>query len=303
MKYNKIVLAGGSGYIGRVLARNFRDRCKQIIILSRKARPQAGNITTIVWDGKNPGNWQYEIDGADILINLTGKSVDCRYNKRNRTEILNSRIDAITALNKAVNQLAIKPRLFLNISSATIYRHAEDHAQDEQHGEYGEGFSVDVCTAWENAFFEQNAPVRKATLRMAIVLGAKAGALPQYIKLTRMGFGGIQGNGKQMFSWIHEDEISDMTDFLYARNDLSGVFNASSPNPVNNKMLMQLLRQKLKVSFGIPTSKWMIEIGTALAGTEAELVLKSRWVLPQRLLQEGYVFQHPNLDEALNTII
>ena len=303
MLYKKIVLAGGSGCIGTVLAEDFKNHCEEIIILSRKPHPAKDNIKTIVWDARNTGEWLNYLEGADMLINLTGKSVNCRYNDKNKQAIFNSRLLSIAVLGKAIEQLETKPKLFLNITSATIYRHAEDRPQDEFDGEYGSGFSVDVCKAWEKIFFEQASEVRKIALRMAIVLSLKDGALPRYLKLTKCGLGGIQGNGQQMISWIHEQEISNIIEFLFQRDNLQGVFNASAPQPLSNKHFMKTLRQQLNMPFGLPATKWMLEIGTALAGTEAELILKSRWVLPTRLLREGYMFKFPAFQNALQHLL
>lgn len=303
MRYNKIVLAGGSGCIGTVLAEDFKPICEEIIILSRHPHPAKDNIKTIVWDAKTTGDWVPQLDGADMLINLTGKSVNCRYTPANKQAIIDSRLSSIAALGKAIALLPTKPKLFINITSATIYRHAEDRPQDEFNGEYGKGFSVEVCKAWETMFFAQAPEVRKVALRMAIVLSLNDGAFPRYLNLTKFGLGGIQGNGNQRISWIHEREISNMINFVFRREDLQGIFNASAPEPLSNKDFTKALRQRLGIPFGFPATKWMLEIGTALAGTETELILKSRWVLPTRLLREGYVFKFATFQESINDIL
>ena len=192
----------------------------------------------------------------------------------------------------------------MNSSTATIYRHAEDRPMTEDAGEPGKGFSVNVATSWENAFFECTLPgTRQVALRTAIVLGKDGGVIQPFMNLVRFGFGGKQGNGNQMFSWIHIEDLCNIIVFLQSREELSGIFNCSAPNPVTNKILMRTLRQHMRVSFGLPSPTWLLKVGALIIKTETELILKSRWVIPERLLKAGYIFKYPTLDSALQDIL
>jgi uncharacterized protein (TIGR01777 family) len=245
-----------------------------------------------------------ELEGADLLINLTGKNVNCRYNQKNKDEILNSRVNATVALGKAFETLRTPPKVWIQSASATIYRHAEDRAMDEITGEIGEGFSVDVCNAWEKTFWEQNAPhTRKVLLRIGIVLGKSDSALPRMLRLARFGLGGQQGNGKQYMSWIHEDEVVSIMDWIYKHEEIKGTFNCTSPQPLTNANFMRCIRTVCNVPFGVPTPAWLLTIGAWLIGTETELILKSRWVLPKKLIEAGYVFRFPHLSDTLTDIV
>lgn len=310
--HNKhIVLAGGTGFIGHAMAAAWGKQNK-VTILTRGIKGAANNTfgtTTTVdnvnylqWDGKTTGAWVQALEGCDILINLAGRSVNCRYNEANRKEIMNSRVDAVNVLGAAVGQLKHPPELMINVASATIYRHAEDRPQDEATGEIEDGFSIDVCKAWEAAF---NAlmlkQTRKVQLRMAIVLG-KGGVLVPYSNLAKAGLGGHQGNGRQMFSWIHIDDVIAMAEWLYEHKEQQGTYNASAPQPVTNSTFMQMLRGHYKMP-GLPAPKWLLEIAAWLKGTETELLLKSRWVVPARLQQEGFSFRYPALKECLANLL
>lgn len=300
----KVILAGGSGYIGTVLADFYRDKAREIIILSRREEATKGNVRTIVWDAEHSGNWIKELEGADLLINLTGKNVNCRYNAKNRREILDSRIHATNVLGNAIRQLADPPKTWIQCASATIYRHAEDRYMDETGGETGSGFSVEVCKAWEKAFWDQETPgLRKILLRTGIVLGKSDGVFPRLKNLVRFGLGGRQGNGRQYVSWIHERDVSGIIHWLYAHKDLSGTFNCTSPGPVANSTFMRSMRKACVVPVGLPAPAWLLTLGAWMIGTETELILKSRWVMPGKLLAAGYTFQFPDLDAALRDII
>lgn len=304
MKYNKIVLAGGNGYLGRVLQDYYRSRALEIIVLSRKPKPADENITTVMWDAQQTGEWTRCLSGADMLINLCGKNVNCRYTPRNRTEIIDSRVAPTLLLGDAVQKLPEPPRLWINVTSATIYRHAEDRAQDEERGETGYGFSVEVCRKWEDAFFRcQTAKTRKIALRMGIVLGRRDGAFPRLLALARMGLGGLQGNGDQYTSWIHEQDAAKCTEWLLENEQLSGIFNATAPKPVQNRYMMNAIRQACGMPFGLPAPAWLLEIGARLIGTETELLLKSRWVVPKRLLDHQFEFSYADITHAVNDIV
>jgi len=300
----KIIIAGGTGFLGQILAQYFKDKYQEIIILTRKEKPDNDNIKYIIWDGKTKDKWFSYLEGADVLINLTGRSVDCRYNEKNKATILNSRVDATEILGHAVRMCDAPPKVWLNSSTATIYRHSMDKEMDEFTGEIGSGFSVDVAKAWEASFFSQVTPkTRKIALRTAIVLGKKGGALKPIVNLAKAGFGGKQGNGNQYFSWLHEDDFSRAIHFLIDKEELEGIFNLVAPKPTTNTILMSTIRQLLKIPFGIPLPKWLLEIGANMIRTETELVLKSRRVVPKRLIDNGFSFKYMSLTKSLNHLI
>lgn len=291
----KIVLAGGTGFIGQYFEKRFKELGYEVKIISRQS-------PSISWDDTN--GIIDALEGAELLINLAGKSVNCRYNDKNKKDIMDSRLQTTNQLGEAILSCSEPPKVWMNSSTATIYRHAEDRPMTEDKGELGTGFSVDVATNWEDAFFSFNLPkTRQVALRTAIVLGKGGGVMTPYQYLTRFGLGGKQGSGKQMFSWIHEEDMFQIALFLKERDDLSGVFNCSAPNPVTNKELMRLMRTHLKMPFGLPAPKWMLEMGAVFINTETELVLKSRWVLPERLLQAGYQFRYNTLEHTLENIL
>ncbi|MHA4895384.1 TIGR01777 family oxidoreductase [Pedobacter sp. PWIIR3] len=304
MKYNKIVLAGGNGYLGGVLANYYKNLATEIIILSRKSATEKGNIKTIVWDGCTEGNWTPSVGGADLLINLCGKNVNCRYTKKNREEIVRSRLVPTKLLGRVIEKLQNPPKLWINVTSATIYRHAEDHPQDEQTGEIGSGFSIEVCKQWEQTFFETDTPqTRKIALRMGIVLGREDGAFPRILNLVKFGLGGQQGNGQQYVTWIHEQDAAKSTEWLLDHEEMNGVVNCAAPEPVRNAEFMKITRECQSVFFGLPSPAWLLELGAIVIGTETELILKSRWVAPKRLLDSGYKFLFPSPSVAIKDIV
>lgn len=311
-----IVLAGASGFIGQHLAEAFRAEGARVSLIGRHGPDASWGDTAAI---------TALLEGADLLVNLAGKSVDCRYGPENRAEIMRSRVETTRELKEAVLACTAPPRVWMNSSTATIYRHAEDRPMTESTGEIGSGFSVDVATSWEAEFFSGELPsTRRIALRMAIVLGDGSALVP-LMGLVRAGLGGPQldgpwpatrarlaagtyhregrGGGRQKFSWIHVDDVLGAIRFARADESLEGVLNLSSPNPTDNRGMMRTLRRVLGVPFGLPAWRWMLELGTAVLRTETELVLKSRWVLPERLVEGGYEFVHPHLDEALKSIV
>jgi uncharacterized protein (TIGR01777 family) len=291
----KIVLAGGTGFVGKYLENKFSEAGFQVIIISRQPNH-------IGWSDQQ--QIIQALDGAELLINLAGKSVNCRYNQQNKDEILNSRIQTTQQLGEAILKCRNPTQLWINSSTATIYRHAEDHPQTESTGEIGKGFSVNVATSWEKTFFDFNLPVtRQAALRIAIVLGKDGGVIGPFTNIVKFGLGGVQGSGKQMFSWIHIEDLYQIILFIQQNPMYHGVFNCSSPNPVTNKVLMQTFRKYLKPLFGLPAQSWMLKIGAVMIGTETELLLKSRWVVPEKLQNLGFEFKYPLLADALNEIL
>lgn len=297
-----IVIAGGNGFLGTVLADHL-SKNYQVIILSRKAAPEKANICTVQWNGHDMGDWVQEIDGAHAIINLTGKSVNCRYNPRNKKEILDSRILSTRVLGQAVQSLKKRPTVWLQMSSATIYRHAEDKPMDETFGEIGDDFSMSVCKAWEKEFnaIEMNG-VRRVIMRTSFVMGHGGGAVPTMINLLKTGFGGRQGKGNQMVSWLHEKDMIGIVDWFLDGHS-SGVYNITAPQPVTNAMFMKALQKAYGAVIALPTPGWILKLGAPLIGTETELVLKSRWVIPKNLLQEGYRFKFPSVESAAKDLL
>ncbi|CAJ1317411.1 TIGR01777 family oxidoreductase [Paenibacillus nuruki] len=291
----KVVLAGGTGFIGQYLEKKFTAMNIDVQIISRQS-------PHIAWDDYQ-GIVQ-ALDGAEMVINLAGKSVNCRYNEHNKREIMNSRVETTQTLGNAILDCEHPPAVWMNSSTATIYRHAEDRPMTETKGEIGTGFSVDVAKAWEEAFFAFNLPhTRQAALRIAIVLGPGGGVMTPFQNLVRFGLGGHQGSGKQMFSWIHVEDLFQIILFIQEWESLEGVFNCTSPNPVTNRELMATMRKVMHRKGGLPASTWMLNLGARIIRTEPELVLKSRWVVPNRLIKEGFMFKYGRLEKALQHIL
>ncbi len=291
----KIVIAGGTGFIGTHLAAGFRKEGYKVLIISRRA----GTIRWTDFQGILGA-----LENAELLVNLAGKSVDCRYNEKNKGKILTSRTLTTKILGQAIELCKNPPALWINTSTATIYRHAEDRPMTEEKGEIGKGFSVDVAVQWEKTFFSFHLKqTRQVALRMAIVLGKNGGVIKPFLNLVRFGLGGRQGNGKQMFSWIHIADVFNVILYFMEHKELSGIYNCSAPNPVTNKVLMSTFRQKTNIKFGLPSPAWLLRMGAIIIKTETELILKSRWVIPEKLLQAGYAFEYPTLDEALENIL
>lgn len=303
MKYRKIVLAGGNGYLGNVLAKHFSSLADEVVILARKPKANDGNIKTLLWDGKTMGDWANSLSDTDLLVNLCGKNVNCRYTEQNKKEIFDSRLVPTRLLGKAIEGLKNPPKLWINITSATVYRHAEDHEQDEFTGEIGKGFSVEVCKAWENSFFETETPqTRKIALRMGIVLGLQDGAFPRLLNLVKLGMGGKQGNGQQYMSWIHEADAARSIEWLLNHPEIKGVVNCTAPNAIKNDLFMRSIRKAYGIYFGLPTPAWLLGIGAKIIGTETELILKSRWVKPAVLLNGGFEFKYGVVKEAVEAL-
>jgi uncharacterized protein (TIGR01777 family) len=262
------------------------------------------DVTYRRWDGRHvEKHWATELEGADLLINLAGRTVNCRYTAKNKKEIFDSRTGTTTALGEAIRGCAVPPKCWINAASATIYRDASDRPQDEYTGEMHNDFSVQVCKAWEKTFYEQATPyTRKAVLRMAITL-SNGGVLVPYFRLLKFKLGGRQGSGKQMYSWVHAEDVCRVMEWLYEHPGCEGTYNCSSPYPVTNEYFMKALRSAAGHRTGLPAPAWLLAIGAKLIGTEPELLLKSRWVVPTRLKQAGFVFKYPKLKDALQSII
>lgn len=300
----KIILAGGTGTLGTILQGHFVRRGDDVVVLTRNARrPARQGVRFVPWNGRDAGAWTEELEHSDVVINLAGRSVDCRYTARNKALIRNSRIDATHALGRAIAQCAAPPPLWINLSTATIYRHAEDRPMDELSGEIGTGFSVEVARAWEQAFFANACEgVRQVAVRCAMVFSPHGGAFPRFVQLVRRGLGGTPGNGRQYVSWVHEADLCSFFQWLIERPDVHGVLDLSAPAPLPMRELMRKLRRHLKPFIALDTPGWMLAIGAFLLRTETELVLKSRRVVPTRALELGFRFRYPRMGQALDAL-
>ncbi|QCX01118.1 TIGR01777 family protein [Aggregatimonas sangjinii] len=300
----KMIIAGGTGFLGNACIDYFKSSYDMIYVLTRGRLRQLDNVHYVNWDAKTLGDWCTHINDCDVLINMTGRSVDCRYTAKNKNSILNSRTNSTSVLGEALAKAKHPPRLWLNSSTATIYRHSLVAEMGEENGEIGNGFSVDVAKAWESAFFSVPIPnTRKVALRTSIVLGKGGGALRQIKNLAKIGFGGKQGSGNQKFSWIHLTDFLRAIRHLIENETLEGPVNLVAPKPVTNTALMKAVRKSVGMPFGIPLSKVLLEIGARIIGTETELVLKSRNVVPKKLVHSGFEFNYRSLDAALEEAI
>ena len=304
----RIILAGGSGFLGTALAERFASRGDDVVVLTRSPKPRTNGVREVSWDAKTVGEWASLVDGADVVLNLTGKSVDCRYTENNRRAIIASRVDSTRAIGEAIARSAKPPRVWLNASSATLYKHAPDRPADESGptgatSEAHDEFSIEVIREWERALDEARTPnTRKVILRTTMVFGRNAGVFPVLRRLTSCGLGGKMGSGRQFVSWIHEEDFCRAIEWLIDRDDLSGPMNLAAPNPLPNAEMMQLMRTVCGAPFGVPATEWMLEIGAFFLRTETELILKSRRVVPSKLLASGFQFHFPTLEDALRDL-
>lgn len=299
----RIVITAANGFLGDHLAKHF-STSYEVIALVRKPLPDSENIKYVLWDGKTLGEWKHHLEGAEALINLAGKSVDCRYNEENKRLILQSRLESTRVLGEAMNSCKVKPKLWINSASATIYAHSVERANSESKHVIGSGFSVDVCQQWEKAFFEfEYTNVRQVALRTTIVLGEDGGAFPVMKKMVKWFLGGTQGKGNQMISWIHFDDFCRAMEHVLNHQEIEGVINIGSPNPVRNKNFMQKLRNACKRPFGLPAPAWLLKLGARIIKTETELILKSRFIHPEKLIRTGFEFKYLTVDEAMKNLV
>ena len=299
MSQPKLVLIGGNGFLGRHLATHFQAIGYQVVSISRTG---PGDVR---WDARTLGPWAQEVEGADLLVNLAGRSVDCRYNAANRREILASRTESTRVLGAAVAACTQPPKVWLNSSTATIYADTPGNAPAnmEATGSIGEGFSVEIAQAWEAAFDACPAPAtRKVALRTSIVLGPDGGAFPVLARLARLGLCSPQGTGQQWISWLHIADFCRAVEFLAKAHSLSGPVNLCAPHPLPNREFNALLGQHLRPLLRLPQPRWLLEIGAFVLRTETELILKSRKVYPERLLAAGFQFQYPTCAAAMNSL-
>ena len=305
----KIILAGGSGFLGNVLTNYFAAQGIEVVILTRNPKQRADAIREMRWDGVSVGDWLKELEGARALINLAGISVNCRYHARNRRLMLDSRLNSTRVLGEAIARGANPPPVWLNSSTATIYRHTFGPAWDEA-GEIGgcaeakDIFSVYVATEWERVFNEANTPrTRKVALRSAMVLGhGRNSVLPNLLRLGRLGLGGSLAGGRQFVSWIHEVDFGRAVEWIMEHQNLCGVVNLAAPNPVTNAEFMAAIRKVCRAPVGLPAPRWLLEIGAFFMRTETELIIKSRRVVPGKLLASGFKFRFEHINHAIEVL-
>ena len=308
----RIVIPGGSGQVGHVLARHFHAQGNTVTVLSRQPQPAPWSV--LPWDGLTPGAWVKALEGADVCINLAGRSVNCRYTAANRRAMYDSRILSTRLLNQVISSLHRPPRVWLNASTATIYRHALDRPMDEATGELGGGepgaprrwdFSIRIAKDWEETFFATpTAATRKVALRSAIIFSPdRGGPFALLSRLVRLGLGGASGSGRQFVSWIHDADFVRAVDLLLTGDSWTGVVNLAAPNPLPNRAFMRTLREAWAAPVGLPAAGWMIGAAGMLLRTESELVLKSRRVIPGRLLHAGFQFQFPEWPAAARDLV
>lgn len=308
----KIVIAGGTGQVGTILARSFQADGHEVVVLSRSGGRALWRVA--VWDARHVGDWAKEFDGADVVINLAGRSVNCRYTAENRRAIMESRVRSTRVVGEAIARAKRPPRVWLQMSTATIYAHRFDAPNDEATGIIGGAesgapdtwrFSIDVATAWERAIDEAVTPAatRKVKMRAAMVMSPDAGGvLDALLGLVRYGLGGQAGDGRQYVSWIHEQDFTRAVRWLIEHEELSGAVNLAAPNPLPNAEFMRALREAWGARFGLVASEWMLEFGAIFMRTETELILKSRRVVPARLIESGFKFAFPDWADAAHEL-
>ena len=303
----RVVIPGGTGQVGTVLARAFHAAGHQVVVLSR--RPEAAPWRVVEWDGHGGGTWTSELEGVDAVINLAGRSVNCRYTASNRQAILSSRVASTRAVGLAIARAKRPPKAWLQMSTATIYSHRFDAPNDELAGILGGAerdapdtwrFSIEVAMAWEEAAAEIATPqTRKVLLRSAMVMSPdRGGIFDTLLGLVRLGLGGRAGSGRQYISWIHDTDFARAVFWLLGHEQIAGAVNLAAPGPVPNVEFMRALRNAWGMPIGLPATEWMVAIGAMVMRTETELVLKSRRVVPGRLLAEGFAFEFPEWSPA-----
>lgn len=303
----KVVIPGGSGHLGTMVARAFQNDGHDVVVLSRW--PHATDWRVVAWDGETIGEWVDEIDGADVVLNLAGRSVNCRYGEANRRAILESRVRSTRVIGEAIARSRRRPRVWLQASTATIYAHRYDAPNDERTailgGHEAEApstwrFSIDVARAWEGALgAAEVGATRKVALRSAMVMSPEGGGIFETLyRLVRLGLGGRAGDGRQFVSWIHHADFVRALRWLIEHDEVSGAVNVAAPAPLPHAEFMGTLRSAAGVPVGLPATKGMLELGALVLRTETELVLKSRRVVPGRLLEDGFAFRYPSWPAA-----
>nr|WP_068887421.1 TIGR01777 family oxidoreductase [Pedobacter panaciterrae] len=298
---NKIVIAGGTGFLGSAVIKAFPD--DEIVVLTRKEKKSEGNVRYVVWDAKTIGDWANELKDSKAVINLVGRSVNCRYTEANKQEIISSRVNATLAIGKAIEGLNKPLEVWINAGSAAIFGNSGDELKNETSA-IGHGFSPEVCKAWEKAFDKYNNPyTRKVFLRIGMVLQQNGGILKPFINMTKFGLGGKIGTGNQYMTWIHEHDFTDLIKYTILDAEIKGILHAASPFPVTNREFMKTIRHAVQIPFGLPNPAVFIKIGAVFIGTEAELVLSGRRVVSSVLEKKGFKFKYPYLHDAVARLL
>jgi uncharacterized protein (TIGR01777 family) len=309
----KIVLPGGTGQVGRVLTAALRGDGHDVVVLARGGGADRAGARVVPWDGRTLGPWAEEIDGADAVINLAGRSVDCRYHKTNLTEMLVSRIDSTRVVGRAIEAASRPPRVWLQASTATIYAHTFGAANDEATGVLGGEepgvpsywrYSIEIAKAWERELDAAATPrTRRVALRMAMLMApTRGGTFALLRRIARAGLGGAIAGGRQFMSWIHDRDLVRSVAWLLERDDVAGAVNLAAPEPLPHREFMRALRAAVGAPFGLPGARWMLEAATVVHRTDSELILKSRRVVPGRLLAAGFRFEFPTWPEAVRDL-
>ncbi len=299
----KVVIAGGTGFLGKELTQHFLNQQKEVIILTRGRSRVENDVKFVHWDARAFGEWCGAMENCDVLINLSGKSVDCRYTEKNKHEIIASRVNSTMVLSEFISLMDNPPKIWMNASTATIYRDSLDKRMDEENGEIGDDFSMTVAKKWEKAFFEsEHQKTRKIALRTSLVLGKNEGVYPVLRNLTKFRLAGKMGNGQQKFAWLHINDFLSIVDFVISKKSIYGPINCTSEQTITNKQFMTALRKSLQIKIGLPQPRWLLKIGAWFLRTESELILKSRWVYPKRLIDNGFQFNYPEISFALKDI-
>jgi uncharacterized protein (TIGR01777 family) len=300
---SRVVIAGGSGFIGAALATHFRQRGQDVVVLTRKAQARADGVREVAWNGRSFGPWARELDGAAAVINLTGKSINCRHTDRNRREIIASRVVSVRAIADAISASAKPVPVWIQAGAVGIYGNAGDALCDEN-APHGNDFVADVCQQWEAAFRAALTPeTRRVVLRFGVVLGRDGGALPTLARLARWGLGGTVGNGRQYISWIHLDDLISVVERAIGSPAMSGPYNAANHVPETNAAFMKRLRHVVHRPWSPPAPAFVVTIGSYIIGTEPSLALHGQRCVPRRMDEEGFAFTHENLDEALKSVL
>ncbi|HYY93746.1 MAG TPA: TIGR01777 family oxidoreductase [Pyrinomonadaceae bacterium] len=303
MLRGRIVLAGGSGFLGRALSGELARAGYEVVVLTRKLRKGSSQARQVQWDGRTVGAWARELEGAAAVVNLAGRSVDCRHTRKNRREIVRSRVGSVEAVGRAIAACEVPPVVLVQAGSLAIYGDAGRRVCDES-APAGTGFPVEVCRRWERAFDALELPAtRKVLLRIGFVLGRDGGALPTLVRLARLYLGGTIGAGRQYISWLHVRDFCRIVLWSVEREDVRGVFNATGPAPVTNAEFMCELRCALKRPWSPRVPACFVRLGSFFLRTEAELALTGRRCIPDRLVEQGFKFVYTNLEAALADLL
>ena len=310
----KIVIPGGTGQVGGILRRAWSARGHEVVVLSRHPEPLEPGVRHLGWDGRTIGPWASEIDGADVVVNLAGRTVSCRYTETNLRQMMDSRVESTRVVGEAIARAQNPPRTWLQMSTATIYAHRFDAPNDEATGIIGGDepdtpayweFSTRIAKRWEAEQTAADTPAtRKVALRSAMVMSPdKGGVFDVLLTMARLGLGGPVAGGEQFVSWIHEHDFVRSCDLLIARDDIHGAVNLAAPGPLPQRDLMRTLRAEARMPIGLPATRWMAEIGAWVLRTDTELLLKSRRVVPGRILEAGFAFEHPGWETAARDLV